>query len=272
MRIVLDTNVLARALASPGGPAGEVFEQAMVGHTLVVSLELLSELTRVLAYAPWSAFVIYLQQAADMRLLELIDGAVANAAVRLVVVADEIQPEQLRPLRDSIGRGNGRIRLITVGHCPTPEPSRIPALSTQPLDREMASKVVMGWYPAMPKEHVDFVVRFADGYVRLARLVADAVARDTAIDVRGLLSKDEICAFLNGMLGTGDRRALHVVAVLSSVGWSGDVQVKERRSPATSISAGTKFGRKWMTSTGGWESFPVAAAIATYHRRRWAST
>jgi hypothetical protein len=90
----------------------------------------------------------------------------------------------------------------------------------------MASKVVMGWYPAMPKEHVDFVVRFADGYVRLARLAADAVARDRVIDVRGLLSRGEIRAFLDGMLGTGDRRALHVVAVLSSVGWTGDVQVE----------------------------------------------
>ena len=50
MRIVLDTNVLARAMASAGGPAGELFELILAGHTLVVSLELLSELTRVLAY------------------------------------------------------------------------------------------------------------------------------------------------------------------------------------------------------------------------------
>ncbi len=176
--------------------------------------------------APWAAFVIYLQQAGDMRLLELIDGAVADAAVRLVVVADEIQPEQLRPLRDAIARASGRVRLVTVGHCPTPEPARIPALPVDPLDREMAGKVVKGWYPAMPVEHVDFVVQFSDGYVRLARLAADAVARDTAIDVRGLLSRDEIRGFLDGMLGTGNRRALHVVAVLSSVGWTDGVQVE----------------------------------------------
>ncbi|MBN1458535.1 MAG: ATP-binding protein [Armatimonadetes bacterium] len=176
--------------------------------------------------APWSASVIYLQQASDMRLVELIDGAVADAAIRLVVVADEIQPEQLRPLRDAVARANGRIRLVTVGHCPTPEPARIPALLMGPIEREMAAKVVKGWYPSMPTEHVDFVVRFADGYVRLARLAADAVARDTSLDVRGLLSRDEIRTFLDGMLGTGDRRALHVVAVLGSVGWTEDVQVE----------------------------------------------
>ncbi|TVR84997.1 MAG: ATP-binding protein, partial [Rhodospirillales bacterium] len=176
--------------------------------------------------APWSASVIYLQQASDMRLVELIDGAVADPAVRLVVVADEIQPEQLRPLRDAVARADGRIRLVTVGHCPTPEPARIPALLVGPIDREMAAKVISGWYPAMPTEHVDFIVRFADGYVRLARLAADAVARDTSLDVRGLLSRDEIRAFLDGMLGTEDRSALHVVAVLESVGWTEDVQIE----------------------------------------------
>lgn len=176
--------------------------------------------------APWSTSVIYAQQASEIRLFELIEGAVEDAAVRLVVVADEIQPEHLRSLRDTVARANGRVRLITVGHCPTPEPARIPALLVKPIERDIAAKVVKGWYPEMPPEHVEFVVRFADGYVRLAKLAADAVARDTSLDVRGLLSRDEIRAFLDGMLGTGERRALHVVAVLSSVGWVDDVSVE----------------------------------------------
>ena len=50
MRIVLDTNVLARAVASPGGPAGECFERIAADHVLVVSLELLAELARALSY------------------------------------------------------------------------------------------------------------------------------------------------------------------------------------------------------------------------------
>jgi hypothetical protein len=85
-------------------------------------------------------------------------------------------------------------------------------------------KVINGWYPAMPAEHIDFVVRFADGYVRLARLAADAVAQHSTMDVRGLLGRDEIRGFLDGLLGTGDRRALYVVAVLTSVGWADNKQ------------------------------------------------
>lgn len=50
MRIVLDTNILARVLLSPDGLAAKVFEQICAAHVLVVSPELLRELTRVLSY------------------------------------------------------------------------------------------------------------------------------------------------------------------------------------------------------------------------------
>src|SRR2546425_4484719 len=78
----------------------------------------------------------------------------------------------------------------------------------------------------MPPEHVDFVVRFADGYVRLAQLAADEVMRNPSMNVRGLLDLDHIRAFLDGMLGTGNRRVLYVVAVLSSIGWTDNQQAE----------------------------------------------
>jgi len=48
MRAVLDTNILARAAASPSGPAAELFERIAADHTLLISEELLDELTEVL--------------------------------------------------------------------------------------------------------------------------------------------------------------------------------------------------------------------------------
>ncbi len=50
MRVVLDTNILALAAGSRKGPAGELFERICADHVLVVSLELLTELARVLSY------------------------------------------------------------------------------------------------------------------------------------------------------------------------------------------------------------------------------
>ena len=174
--------------------------------------------------ARWRYAVIYVRQATDYRLPELIDSATADAGVVLLVVADEAQAEQLRPLRDALTRGQGRIRLITIGHSKTPDPIRIPALSVTPLERESMAEVVRGWYSGMPPEHVDFIVRFADGYVRLAKLAADAVMRDPFLNIRGLLDSDHIREFLDGMLGKGNRQALYVVAVLSHIGWSDEKQ------------------------------------------------
>jgi len=59
--------------------------------------------------ADWRGAVIYVRQASDIRLTELLDGATTDMGARLLVVADEVQAEQLRPLRDSVGRGQGRL-------------------------------------------------------------------------------------------------------------------------------------------------------------------
>lgn len=200
---------------------GSVYHLHIQGHPGVGKTRFALELCRE---AAWCGAVIYIRQAADFRLAELIDSVVMDPGAQLIVVADEVQPEQILPLSDSVGRGDGRVRLITVGHNPSPDPSRIPALLVEPLDGQAMQKVINGWHPAMPPEHVDFVVRFADGYVRLARLAAEAVARSPTMDVRGLLGRDEIRGFLDGMLGTGDRRPLYVVAVLTSLGWTDNKQ------------------------------------------------
>jgi len=50
MRLVIDTNVLARVVFSPQGPAAELFDRVRSEHLLVTSPEMLSELWRVLGY------------------------------------------------------------------------------------------------------------------------------------------------------------------------------------------------------------------------------
>ncbi len=188
--------------------------------------------------APWSSNVIYIRQATDIRLLELIDGAVSDMGVRLTVVVDEVQEKDLQPLTESVRRGNGRIRLITIGHCTTPDPQRIPSIIISPLDQHTMTEIVRAWYPSMPLEHKLFVARFADGYVRLGRLAADAVMGDPSLDVQGLLNLDQIRKILDGMLGEGDRRYLYVVAVLESVGWT-----EERESEGKAVAE--HFGLDW---------------------------
>ena len=178
--------------------------------------------------APWVGAVLYVRQADDIRLPELIDTVAEAPDVRLVVVADEVQPERLEPLRDSVGRAEGRVRLITIGNCHTPDPTRIPQIAIEPLDPAAMRTVVSGWYPDMPLEHVDFVASFAAGYMKLGRLAADAVEKEPSTTLPNLLARHEIRRILDNLLGEGDRRALYVVAVLTHVGWTADKQGEGR--------------------------------------------
>jgi putative PIN family toxin of toxin-antitoxin system len=50
MRIVIDTNVLARAVSGPRGPAGELLRRVQNDHLLVLTPFLIIELSRVLRY------------------------------------------------------------------------------------------------------------------------------------------------------------------------------------------------------------------------------
>ncbi len=172
--------------------------------------------------APWSAAVLYVRDAAAISIEQIIAGVAASGRTRLVLVVDEVDGSRLLPLRDSIERANGRLRLITIGHSKTPDPRRIPALEVKPLSEEIVENVVREWFGSMPREHVSFVARFAAGYVRLARLAADAVNANPALDVHGLLSIDHIQTWLGKMLSLDDRRPLYVVAVLTHVRWEGD--------------------------------------------------
>ena len=178
--------------------------------------------------APWRESVIYLRQADDVRLAELIDSAAESPDVRLVVVADEAQPGRLEPLRDSVGLADGRVRLITIGPGHTPDPSRISQISIEPLEPAAMRAAVSDWYPDMPWEHVGSVTEFAAGYMKLGRLTADAVAKEPSATLPDLFARLEIRRLLDSLLGGGNRRALYVVAVLTQVGWTDDRQQEGR--------------------------------------------
>ena len=77
MRAVLDTNILARAAASPSGLAGELFERIATDHALLVSSELLDELSEVLG-RDW---VRRVNQRSDMDIAEFVDSVEAGGTL-----------------------------------------------------------------------------------------------------------------------------------------------------------------------------------------------
>ena len=94
MRIVLDTNILARAFASPTGPAGEALERIRSPHLLVVSLQILDELADVLG-RPRVRQLHGRDDPAIFRFVQLIE-----AAALVVAVSEESAPCVVQNDRD----------------------------------------------------------------------------------------------------------------------------------------------------------------------------
>ncbi len=217
--------------------SGEVLHLHVFGHPGVGKSRFALELCRG---APWERFVVYIRQAADIRLLELVDSCADDSGVRLVIVADEVELEQILSLRASVARANRRIRLVTIGPSASPDPERVVGFEVQPLPENVVAEVVRRWHRGMPPEHADFVAGFSAGYMRLAKLAADTVSRNPTMDVRSILEQPQIRMFLDKMLGGRERSSLHVVSVLTSVGWTDE---REGEGKAISAHLGLDWGR-----------------------------
>ncbi|MFM7674812.1 MAG: WD40 repeat domain-containing protein, partial [Synechococcus sp.] len=95
-------------------------------------------------------------------------------------MADDIPDRLLKPLRDALEPSEGRVRLITLGTSPSPDPRRIQEEKLPPLSADSLRELLRCWYPAMAAELVSTVLNLADGNPGLARLAADALDRKLA--------------------------------------------------------------------------------------------
>jgi hypothetical protein len=203
-------------------------------------------------HARWSKSVLYVPQWAEARISEMLAAVSQAGAGRLVLVVDEVPPEQVKSLAFHVAAAADRIRVITIGHHASPDGQTIAQIEVEALDDETMTRLIQAAHPAMPAEHVRYVVSFADGYTRLARLAANAVATNPDVHTADLLHHHgDIEQLMDSMLGSDDRRPLHVLAILSSVGWTGP-----RAEEGKAIAA--HFGLDWMH---------VQASVERFHRK-----
>jgi hypothetical protein len=150
----------------------------------------------------------------------------ATPGTWLLAVVDEASPDAIRQLHEQARVADGRLRLITVGSARPGDSADISILGMKPLSRNEMTLVVSDYAPQLPHEHADFAVRFADGYVKLARLVCDSLSREPDLKALEMLQQTgDMARLLDRLLGdlpNLDRRCLHVLALLRQVGWSED--------------------------------------------------
>jgi hypothetical protein len=84
----------------------------------------------------------------------------------------------------------------------------------------------------LSRECTDNIVLMADGFVRLARMLAHSLAKNPAQSTSDLLMIADARGLLERMLGNAaDRQGLYVAALMSTVGWEG-VLAKEGQAIA----------------------------------------
>lgn len=163
--------------------------------------------------------------------LNLVGDARKASGRRLLAIVDEVSDDEANQLWEHARRSERRIRLITIGTTIVPKAEGREVIEVPPLGDPEMRQLLSESYGSLPREHVDFVVRFAEGYVKLARLTADAVAQNPEVGTFELLLKNgEVGKLLERLLSGLDARvrdsrvrdSLFVPAVMSRVGWKGD--------------------------------------------------
>jgi hypothetical protein len=173
--------------------------------------------------ADWKLDTLYLRQASHGEVARVLGELARERQVRAVVVADEIPSDDLRDISDAVHRASGRIRLVSIGHDRPPGGLSLVSRELLPLDEHTMMDFVSKLHRGMPLDHQRYVAHVADGFVRLAILIAGEVARDPRVTTRGVLQHPDIRPILAKLFRPEERSALHVVAALEYVGWEDDV-------------------------------------------------
>ena len=172
--------------------------------------------------AAWNQSVLYVPQWAEADIGNLLAAVARSGNNRLVLVVDEVPAEQVGSLAFHASSSPEHMRVISIGHHAPPDDTTTERLEVHRLDDEAMATLIRASHPDMPAEHVDYVIAFADGYTRLARMAAKAVDEEPDLETTDLFRPGgNIAQLMDRMLGPHDRGPLHVVALLASVGWAG---------------------------------------------------
>ena len=207
--------------------------------------------------ASWSPSVLYVPQSEAAQIAGMIEAVYNSAIGRLVLVVDEVPTNQVSLLSSHVLASSDRVKLITIGHSESPDGSTISPLRIDALDSSTMNEMIKAAHPTMPPEHIAYVAHFSAGFARLARLAADAVAKDPTITTSNLFSIEGIKHLMGKMLGDQDRRPLHVLAILKTVGWAGSKEVE-------GITIAKRFNIDWTAVKAGVHQFHQKFGIAPF--------
>ena len=145
----------------------------------------------------------------------------------MVLAIDEINDtKELKKLK-RICESYDNIKLLTMGHAEIEDSESSHSILLDVISEEGIARIVDRWYGNIYSNNFSsYTAYLAEGYVRFARMVANAIHKE--IRERGgmlspeeLLNKNNITTFLNKLIGDNetDRRALHICSMLTFFGY-----------------------------------------------------
>jgi hypothetical protein len=169
---------------------------------------------------PYTSLVVYIRDA-DAFPPNLIRYFTGERRVAILVV-DECDPIQQKNLSAAIPVGSP-LRLITIDE-PGPSRSEQPPLVLPPIEEHNLAEIVRINRPNLWPEAASFVAEMADGNVRLALVLADAVERQPGAFASRLITPELIRVYVTGALPEGTSfLACCALALLPRFGVRGEV-------------------------------------------------
>lgn len=161
----------------------------------------------------------------DTRLFSWVED---EPGISFVLVVDECDREKERSLVSQAERCDGRVRLVTVHGAPSwAESAAAPdgVHLVRPLGREDMQMLLRTAFKTLHQEATRWVARWAGGYVTLARALAEAIQMQPELAGAARLARDfKVREILETLLpDENEQKAMKVVALLTRVGWEGEV-------------------------------------------------
>ena len=116
--------------------------------------------------------MFYVRRAADLIGSSLLQTLASDPGMSAILVVDECNIDEHRLLTNNLAGRGPRLALITLSY----EVGRVPMptvhLNTDPLQQEFIEQILQQEYPGMPNSVVRRLAEFADGYPRIAVILA----------------------------------------------------------------------------------------------------
>lgn len=154
-----------------------------------------------------------------------------NQDVHIILVVEGCSEDHHRRLQDKVGRCHGRLALITLGPLTAITESGEGQFEHRlnPLSDKAIETIILETSPSIPREKVSTLARIADGYPRLAVIIARNIALRPELTSAGdLLRASEMRIELTRLIGldSEEQHALQAVSILTRVGWEDVLKVE----------------------------------------------